>query len=102
MNVTVLEVELSPGADIDVVRKWLANSIRSGDGLMSEKGRLFVVVPGLHEDNAGSVIDRLYEEANRLGAKLILRRISEDGVADSLARRAEAKIIPVEPRRTTQ
>lgn len=99
MDISVFELLVEDDGDFNQVRKWLVASIRGGDGLISEQSRYFLVAPGLAEAKAEIVLRRLEPRAARLRAKLVLRRRTEDELADSICRRAEAKILPVELRR---
>jgi hypothetical protein len=97
-EISVFEVVFPDEKDFDPVRRWIVQSIRSGDGLILEQSRYFLVFPGLSEDNANVIQSRIQRGVLNLGAKLELRPRAEDPVAESLCRRAEARIIPVEPR----
>lgn len=99
-DISVFEVVFPDEKDFDPVRRWLVQSIRSGDGLILEQSRYFLVFPGLSENKADVIQHRIQLGIRKLGAKLELRLRAEDPVAESLCRRAEARIIPVEPRST--
>lgn len=85
-------------SEFDPLRRWLVQSIRAGDGLIFEQSRYFLVLPGLSENQADVIIKRLEPGVSRLGATIVLRSREDDELAESLCRRAEARIIPVEPR----
>lgn len=97
MNVAVYEIDLN-GTDPDKVRRWALANTRRGDGVFYERSRLFLVLPGVSESEVDAVPRRLSIGAIRLGAKLIPRRREEDPMAESICRRVEARILPIEPR----
>lgn len=97
-HISVFEVLFDDESNFDPVRRWLVESIRGGDGLIMEQSRYFLVLPGLSENKAHLIQQRLDPAMGHLGARLVLRLRQEDQLADSLCRRAEARIIPVEPR----
>jgi hypothetical protein len=98
-DLAVLELEAYDTTDVNTLRKWAGESIRSGDGLFFEENRLFIVFPAVGVKDLEHALNRLAPEARRLGADLLYRtRGNDDKVVDSLYRRSEALILPVYPR----
>jgi hypothetical protein len=99
LELSVVEITLREGADVHVVRKWAADSIRGGDALVLEEEKLFFVLADVPPGRAALVAERLRVKGDQLGADLALRLPGSDPIADSIYRRAEAQILPVQPRR---
>lgn len=100
-NFIVVEVVLNDSSDLEALRKWMAENTRGGDGLVAERGRLFVVFPQLHEEGLRLAIKRLKGKVEKMGASLEVCTPGQDELADSVQRRAEAQIVPVQPRQET-
>lgn len=99
MGYMVLEVVPKEGSDIDELRKWSGSLIRDGDGLYMEDGRLFLVLVVKDIASPVAAISRLNPGAEAFNAEVVARAMGTDPIADSLYRRAESNILPVEPRR---
>lgn len=99
MKVDVVEFVCREGSDVDAVRRVAGQNIRDGDGVYVEGGRLFVVLANLnHPEGWESFKARVMPKVNLLGASLEHRIFGTDPTADSLYRRAQSMILPVEPR----
>ena len=94
----VIEVVSKEPSSFEELRRWVSSKIREGDGFYEESGRLFMVVPSINMVGALAVVQRLGPEAEALGGSLVVRAVGDDDVSDSLYRRADAQILPVEPR----
>lgn len=94
----VIEAVSRDPQSFEKLRRWVSSSIREGDGFYEEGGRLFMVVPSINMVGALAVVQRLGPEAEVLGGSLVVRAVGDDDVSDSLYRRADAQILPVEPR----
>ncbi len=97
-GLAVLELDPYEETDINKLRKWAGESIRSGDGLFFEENRLFIVFPAVGPKDLEHALNRLAPEARRFGADLLYRQKGKDNVVDSLYRKSEALILPVYPR----
>ena len=97
-DLAVLELDAYETTDINKLRKWAGESIRSGDGLFFEENRLFIVFPAVGVKDLEHALNRLAPEARRLGADLLYRQRGNDKVVDSLYRKSAALILPVYPR----
>lgn len=95
----MIELVLGPQAEFHRVRKWGAEQIRDGDGLYVERGRIFLVLCAPTPTGGSSAQARLKKLAEPLGAEAKLVPVGQDDLVDSLYRRAEAAILPVEPRK---
>lgn len=97
-NLAILELALLPESDVQKLRKWAADNIRGGDGLVFEDSRLFIVFPSVKSSDLEHALNRLAPGARKLGADLLFRKRGDDELVDSLYRRSEALILPVFPR----
>ena|SRR5688500_14652872 len=94
----VIEAVSSDPKSFEELRRWVASKIREGDGFYEESGRLFMLIPSINMVGALAVVQRLGPEADALGGSLVVKAFGDDDVSDSLYRRADAQILPVEPR----
>jgi hypothetical protein len=97
-DLAILEFQAYAETDINRLRKWAGDSIRSGDGLFFEENRLFIVFPAVGVKDLEHALNRLAPEARQFGADLLYRKRGTDEVVDSLYRKSEALILPVYPR----
>ncbi len=97
-DLAILELELHQDADVQILRKWAADNIRGGDGLVFEESRLFIVFPSVKSSDLEHALNRLALGARKLGADLLFRKRGDDELVDSLYRRSEALILPIYPR----
>lgn len=96
----VIEAVSQDPQTFEDLRRWISSKIREGDGFYQESGRLFMVIPSINMVGALAVVQRLAPEAESLKGTLVVRGFGDDDVSDSLYRRADAQILPVEPRGT--
>ncbi|MEO7803448.1 MAG: hypothetical protein ABIS18_03170 [Actinomycetota bacterium] len=94
----VVEVSLPSDIDLDTIRKVIADTIRTGDGLYVEDSRLFLVLADAGMSEAVAVVARLNGKLSGFGAEVVALPVGHDALTDSLYRRAEASILPVQPR----
>lgn len=94
----VIEAVSDDPKTFEDLRRWVSSKIREGDGFYEEEGRLFMLIPAINMVGAFAVIQRLGPEAERFGGSLVVRGFGDDDVSDSLYRRADAQILPVEAR----
>ena len=80
------------------LKRWAGEITRDGDGLYVEQGRLFLLVSALEMVDLEAVMDRLRPDVEALGGTLEVRTVGGDEVADSIHRRADALVLPVERR----
>ncbi len=98
MNVDVVELICGDGSDVDAIRRLAGRSIRTGDGVYTEGGRLFVVLANMNPGGWDAFKARVTPKIEPLGGSLEPRPHGTDETADSLYRRAQSMILPVEPR----
>lgn len=98
MKLAVLEIVMSDLERLHDIRKWVLTTIRDGDGIFMEYGRLMVVLAGLVPEGGEVAARRLTPGLVEFEAKPVYVPEGADPVIDSIYRRAGAKILPVEPR----
>lgn len=84
--------------DLTALRRWAGESIRDGDGIYLESGRLFLVISAVTLVDLESVLSRIQPDVAELGGSLKVHTMGTDDGADSIHRRADALVLPVEPR----
>lgn len=98
MKVDVVELVCKEGSDPDGLRRLAGQNIRTGDGVYIEEGRIFVVLADMKPEGWNAFKARLAPRIESLGGTLERRPPGTDPTADSLYRRAQSMILPVEPR----
>lgn len=96
---TVVEIILDDGADFEAARKWGAGSIRGGDGMIGEHSRLFIVLPVTGLEQVQAFLARMAPGSGLQRVRLEVHAFGEDELVDSIYRRAQGGIFPVQPRR---
>lgn len=80
------------------LKAWAGEITRDGDGLYVEDGRLFLIISAASLVALEAVVERLKPDVESRGGGLQIHTMGGDDVADSIHRRADALVLPVEPR----
>lgn len=80
------------------MKSWAGEITRDGDGLYIEGGRLFLIISAASLMALEAVVERLRPDVEARGGSLQIHTMGRDDVADSIHRRADALVLPVEPR----